>query len=134
MVDHNILKHVAIIMDGNGRWAQSRSHPRVWGHTRGAKIVSDIVEESSDLGIEALTLYTFSVENWSRPEFEISTLFKLLLKFLKLEKKKIIKRQVCFRAMGDLSLFPDEVKKVIDEIQNISKDFKGLKLTLALGY
>ena len=83
-----VPKHVAIIMDGNGRWAQARKHRRVWGHIRGASIVSKIVEKSDDLGVKALTLFAFSTENWSRPKEEISTLFKLLKKFLIKERPR----------------------------------------------
>ena len=78
----NPLNHVAIIMDGNGRWAEERSHVRTWGHIRGSSVVSEIVEEADELGIKALTLYVFSTENWGRPKKEITTLFKLLKKFL----------------------------------------------------
>ena len=81
------LNHVAVIMDGNGRWAQSRSHSRIWGHIRGVKAVSQIVEEADDCGVKALTLYAFSTENWSRPLKEVKTLFSLLKKFLKKEKE-----------------------------------------------
>ena len=84
---NNSLNHVAIIMDGNGRWAQSRSHSRIWGHIRGVKVVSDIVEEADNCGIRALTLYAFSTENWSRPFIEVKTLFTLLKKFLIKEKE-----------------------------------------------
>ena len=85
------FNHVAIIMDGNGRWAQSRSHSRVWGHIRGVRTVSQIIEEADDYGVEALTLYAFSTENWSRPLGEVKTLFSLLKKFLKKEKERINK-------------------------------------------
>src|SRR5690606_20567215 len=83
----NIPRHVAIIMDGNGRWANARAHSRVWGHVRGSRVVSKIVEEADDLGVKALTLYAFSTENWCRPKDEIKTLFSLLKKFLKIERK-----------------------------------------------
>ena len=81
-----IPRHVAIIMDGNGRWASDKLRPRVWGHIRGSRVVSSIVAKASELGISALTLYAFSTENWSRPTEEIQVLFKLLKKFLKLEQ------------------------------------------------
>ena len=78
------IKHVAIIMDGNGRWANQRFRPRIWGHVRGSAVVSEIVQSADELGIKALTLYAFSTENWSRPLEEVSTLFKLLKKFEKI--------------------------------------------------
>ncbi len=121
-------------MDGNGRWAKERRHLRMWGHVRGAKVVSNIIEEAVNLKIKALTLYTFSTENWSRPEQEITTLFKLLKKFLLLEKNKILKQNVRFRVMGDYSDFPTEVLDVIEDITIASEHNTGLKMTLALGY
>ena len=85
------IKHVAIIMDGNGRWAKMRSHPRVWGHIRGSGVVADIIEEADASGISALTMYAFSTENWSRPQTEVRVLFNLLYKFLKRERDRILK-------------------------------------------
>ena len=76
------IKHVAVIMDGNGRWAKGRCRPRIWGHVRGSSVVSEIVEEADELGLKALTLYAFSTENWSRPPMEVMTLFNLLKKFI----------------------------------------------------
>ena len=76
------IKHVAIIMDGNGRWAKQRLRPRIWGHVRGSSVVSDIVQAADDNGIKSLTLYAFSTENWNRPKDEVFSLFKLLKKFL----------------------------------------------------
>jgi undecaprenyl diphosphate synthase len=128
------IKHVAIIMDGNGRWAEGRSRQRVWGHVRGSSIVSDIVEEADDRGIEALTLYAFSTENWSRPLQEINTLFSLLKKFLLKEKKRIIDNNIRFKVMGKLDGLPEETKKIIKDLENETKDLNGLKLTFAFGY
>lgn len=128
------LNHIAIIMDGNGRWAKSRFHPRVWGHIRGASIVSDIVEEADHLGIKALTLYAFSTENFSRPLDEVKTLFKLLKKFLKKERSRILKNKICFKVIGDISSLPTETKDLILNLENETKDFSGLKLSFAFGY
>lgn len=130
---HNI-KHVAIIMDGNGRWARERFHPRVWGHVRGSGVVSHIVEEADRLEIEALTLYAFSSENWSRPTGEVSVLFNLLHKFLKREYSRIIKNNIHFRIMGDISGLPEQTKKLISELENETRIASGLKLTFAFGY
>lgn len=121
-------------MDGNGRWAQRRSHSRVWGHIRGAGIVSDIIEESGDLGVEALTLYSFSTENWSRPFSEVNTLFKLLRKFLLKERSRLIKKRIRFRTIGDVSHLPEETQRLIFDLEDATKDLEGLKLTLAFGY
>lgn len=130
----NQFKHVAIIMDGNGRWAEARSHARVWGHIRGSRIVSEIVEEADDLGVESLTLYAFSTENWSRPLLEVKTLFLLLKKFIKKEKKRIISNNIRFKVMGDISPLPDETKSLIYELETLTKNAKGLKLNFAFGY
>lgn len=128
------LKHVAIIMDGNGRWANERARPRMWGHVRGSAIVSEIVEKADSLGIKALTLYAFSTENWSRPATEVRVLFKLLYKFLLKERDRILKNRIRFRVMGDITHLPIETKNLIFSLENETKDFHGLKLTFAFGY
>lgn len=132
-LQHNI-KHVAIIMDGNGRWAQMRSHPRVWGHVRGSGVVSEIVEEADNLGVEALTMYAFSSENWSRPQAEVRVLFNLLYKFLGRERERIIKNNIRFRIMGDISNLPEQTKKLIHQLEHETAENQGLKLTFAFGY
>lgn len=128
------LKHIAIIMDGNGRWAQCRSHERIWGHIRGSRIVSNIVEEADDLGVKSLTLYAFSTENWSRPVGEVTVLFKLLKKFLIKERNRILKNDIQFKVMGDTSKLPEKTKELIANLENDSKDNNGLNLTFAFGY
>lgn len=130
----NSINHVAIIMDGNGRWAEKRLHKRVWGHVRGASIVSDIVEEADELNIGALTLYAFSSENWSRPSSEVEVLFLLLKKFIIKERNRIIKNLICFKVMGNISGLPESTKKLIYELEEETKDLGGLKLTFAFGY
>ena len=97
-------KHIAIIMDGNGRWAQRRHHPRVFGHIRGASRISKIVREADRLGVRALTLYAFSTENWTRPEDEKSTLWKLLIKFLKREEAGLARHNVRLRVIDRKSV------------------------------
>ncbi len=114
--NHNI-KHVAIIMDGNGRWAKQRSHPRVWGHVRGSSVVSDIVQEADHLGVKALTMYAFSSENWSRPQTEVRVLFNLLYKFLKKERVRILKNNIRFRIMGDISNLPEQTRNLIAQLE-----------------
>ena len=130
----NPPKHVAVIMDGNGRWAQRRSHPRVWGHVRGSFKVSEIIQAADDFGVKALTLYSFSTENWGRPKGEISILFKLLHKFLNKEKKRIIKNKIRFKVMGDLVGLPKETVELVSDLEKISEHHQGLKLTIAFGY
>lgn len=134
MADQHRPDHVAIIMDGNGRWAKNRGHLRMWGHIRGARVVSKVMEEAVNLNVKALTLYTFSTENWSRPQEEISTLFKILKKFLLIERRRIMANNVRFRVMGEYKDFPQDVLNVVNEIVRESKDNTGLKMTLALGY
>ena len=128
------LNHVAIIMDGNGRWAKSRGHIRVWGHVRGSKIVSDIVEEAESLEVKHLTLFTFSTENWSRPVHEIKILFRLLKKFLQKEKKRILKNRIKFKVIGDISQLPLPTKELIWEMEELTRDMKGLNLTFCFNY
>jgi undecaprenyl diphosphate synthase len=128
------VKHIAVIMDGNGRWATMRSHPRVWGHVRGSGVVADIVEAADDCGISALTMYAFSSENWCRPQAEVRVLFNLLYKFLKRERDRIMKNNIRFRIMGDLSNLPLQTKMLIAQLENESQFNTGLKLTFAFGY
>ena len=128
------LKHIAIIMDGNGRWAKKRQHSRSWGHVRGCKTITNIIQAASDVNINALTLYSFSTENWSRPLIEIQTLFSLLKKFLKKEKKRIIKNNICFKIIGDISKLPQTTIELISSLQMETESNKGLQLTFAFGY
>ncbi|MBT3981587.1 MAG: di-trans,poly-cis-decaprenylcistransferase [Bacteriovoracaceae bacterium] len=127
-------RHVAIIMDGNGRWAQGRLRPRVWGHTRGSFRVPDIVEEAENLGIECLTLFAFSTENWNRPGFEVRTLFKLLKKFVIRERERITKNGIQFRIIGSITNLPEDTKSLISGLINDTKSNTGLKLTFAFNY
>lgn len=128
------INHVAIIMDGNGRWAKQRLRPRVWGHIRGANIVRDIVEASHDLNLKALTLYAFSTENWSRPDSEVSTLFKLLKKFLARERKSILKNNIQFKIIGEISNLPKSTQEEILSLEKDSSKNTGLKLSFAFSY
>ncbi len=128
------LRHIAIIMDGNGRWAQGRSHSRVFGHIRGARIVSSIVQEAIDMDILELTLFAFSTENWSRPLSEIKVLFSLLKKFILNERARIIKNRIRFKVIGDISRLPEETKKIIFDLEKTTESFSKLKLTFAFGY
>ncbi|MBP9681586.1 MAG: di-trans,poly-cis-decaprenylcistransferase [Bacteriovorax sp.] len=131
---HYPIKHVAIIMDGNGRWAKMRSHPRVWGHVRGSGVVAKIVEEADNLGVQALTMYAFSSENWCRPQTEVRVLFNLLHKFLKRERERILKNNIRFKIMGDISNLPTSTQQLIFQLETESQENSGLKLTFAFGY
>jgi undecaprenyl diphosphate synthase len=128
------IKHVAIIMDGNGRWAKKRFRPRIWGHVRGSAVVSDIVRSADDLGLKALTMYAFSTENWSRPLEEVSTLFKLLKKFLIKEKVRILANNIQFKVIGEIQSLPLETVSLIREMEDLTKNATGLKLTFAFNY
>lgn len=128
------IKHVAIIMDGNGRWANKRLRPRIWGHVRGSGVVSDIVKAADDLGLKALTMYAFSTENWSRPLEEVSTLFLLLKKFLIKEKNRILLNNIKFKVIGEVQNLPIETVKLIQEMESLTMNATGLNLTFAFNY
>lgn len=126
--------HIAIIMDGNGRWAQKRGLPRIAGHREGVESVRDIVEACGQLGVQFLTLYAFSTENWKRPEEEVSLLMRLLLKALRDEADRLHKNNVRLRAVGDVSRLPREVGNELRDGIEKTKDNTGLTLVLALSY
>ena len=128
------LKHIGIIMDGNGRWAQARRHSRAFGHVRGIKAVRRTIEKSVEIGLEYLSLFTLSNENWQRPQTEVSVLMKILRKFLKSEIKFLVKNNIRLTSVGDLSRFPEDIQKLINEVKLITKDNTGLVLCLALSY
>jgi undecaprenyl diphosphate synthase len=128
------IKHVAIIMDGNGRWAKKRFRPRIWGHVRGSGVVSNIVQAADDVGIKALTLYAFSTENWSRPVEEVSLLFKLLKKFLLKERARLLKNNVHFKVIGEIQGLPEDTVALIKETEAMTSKNTGLKLTFAFSY
>lgn len=129
-----IPKHIAIIMDGNGRWAKERDLKRTTGHEEGAKRVRDITAHCSNIGIKYLTLYAFSTENWSRPKLEVEFLMKLLERWLKNELNSYLENRTKFKAIGDLSKFSKSLQKTIKETEE--KTSKGDRLTqvLALNY
>lgn len=129
-----IPRHIAIIMDGNGRWAKERGMPRISGHSEGVERVRDTVRACAQLGVQYLTLYTFSTENWKRPKDEVSFLMRLLLKALKDETDELQTNNVRIRTIGDLSSLPQEVQaELLDSIEKTRKN-TGLTLILALSY
>lgn len=130
----NIPNHVAIIMDGNGRWAKERGKSRSFGHKEGIVSVKDTVKASGEIGIKYLTLYTFSSENWLRPKTEVFTLLKLLVHSLRKETNELNENNVKLRVIGDLDSFPSIVKKELKESIEKLKDNTGLTLVLALSY
>ncbi len=134
-VDRSQLpRHIAIIMDGNGRWAQSRGLPRIRGHEEGAKSVRKIVTRCARLGIEVLTLYSFSHENWNRPKEEVHFLMELYSQYLISERSEIVDNNVQFVHLGSREGLPDNVLEQMDITKDASKENTGLKLCLALNY
>lgn len=129
-----IPKHVAIIMDGNGRWAKKRGLPRAIGHRAGVETIRDIVKASSNIGIKYITLYAFSTENWKRPKDEVNSLMSLLIEFLKKEIKELHESNVVVRAIGDISKLPDKCIEELNRAYELTKNNKGLCLILALNY
>ena len=130
----DIPRHIAIIMDGNGRWAKKRGFPRIAGHHEGVNSVRDIVEACGQLGVKYLTLYAFSTENWKRPKEEISFLMRLLLKALRDEKDRLHQNEVKLKAIGDIAALPQDVQdELLDGIEKM-KENQGLTLILALSY
>ena len=127
-------KHVAIIMDGNGRWAEKRGLSRIEGHKRGVERVDEIVEEASRIGIKYLTLFAFSTENWKRPEYEVSFLMDLLKLYLETKKEKMLKNNIRFNVMGRIDGLPADVREKIEEVLEATRGCDGLVLTLALNY
>jgi undecaprenyl diphosphate synthase len=127
-------KHVAIIMDGNGRWAKKRALNRIRGHEEGAESVREIVRTSREMGISWLTLYAFSEENWKRPKHEIQALMRLLKRFLKSELNEMLENGIRFQAIGRRSKLPEDVQKRLSETANKTSKNKDMVLTLALSY
>ena len=134
ILDGHIPEHIAIIMDGNGRWAKERSLPRVAGHKEGVNSVREITRACGEIGVKHLTLYTFSTENWRRPKAEVSALMTLLLKTISVEVRELHKNNVRFTAIGDLKKLPRSTQKGIFDGIEITKNNTGLNLCLALNY
>ncbi len=130
----NMPKHVAIIMDGNGRWAKKRLLPRSAGHIAGAEKIRDIVEECIELNISHLTIYAFSKENWKRPKKEVDMLMQLLIKYLKKETKSLDENGVKINILGDLEELPEMVKDEVKRSTDKTKDNKKLTFNIAINY
>lgn len=128
------IKHVAIIMDGNGRWAQLRGKPRAYGHIKGTRAAKNIITHASKLGLAHLTLYAFSTENWYRPQEEVSILMKLLEKYLIRETDNLVKENIQFHTIGDLTKVPASAKKLIADAKLKTAHCSGLKVTFAISY
>jgi undecaprenyl diphosphate synthase len=135
MIKHkSIPKHIAIIMDGNGRWAKEKNLNRTAGHEQGAVIVKNITEHCAKIGIKYLSLYAFSTENWNRPKLEVEFLMKLLQRYLKNQRQTYIKHNIKFKAIGDISKFSTSLQNTIKEIENITSSHTTMTQILALNY
>ena len=129
-----IPNHVAIILDGNGRWAKAKGMPRNYGHVQGAKTVEVICEEAYKMGIQYLTVYAFSTENWNRPQDEVDALMKLLRNYMKTCLKTAEKNRMCVRVIGDKSRLDEDIRTRIAELEEATKDNDGLHFQIALNY
>ena len=132
--DQRLPKHIAIIMDGNGRWAKQKGKLRVFGHENGVRTVRSTVESCVKIGLEYLTLYTFSTENWNRPKFEVDTLMRLLVSSLKKELKTFNKNNVRLNTIGDIKSLPTRAYNELVEVMEKTEGNTGMTLTLALSY
>ncbi|MEJ5264564.1 MAG: isoprenyl transferase [Bacteroidales bacterium] len=134
-IDRNKLpQHVAVIMDGNGRWAKKKGNQRIFGHQNGVKAVRETVEAAAELGIKFLTLYAFSTENWKRPQNEVNALMHLLISTLNTEIKTLQDNNVRLLAIGDLDSLPENVHKQLNNTIELTASNTGLSLVLALSY
>ena len=129
-----IPTHVAIILDGNGRWAKKRGLPRNFGHLKGCDNVEPVCKAAFNLGIKYVTMYAFSTENWKRPQGEVDELMKLLAKYMKDAMKLSVKNNMRVRIIGDKTGLSDELNKLITELEELSGDFTGLQLQIAVNY
>ncbi len=127
-------RHIAIIMDGNGRWALERGEPRFAGHVRGTQVVRDIVDEACHLGLGQLTLYCFSIENWKRPAAEVAMLMEILKAYLLSERERIVRENIQFHIIGRRDGIEDHVQKEMDTNIELSRNNTGLRLCLAINY
>jgi len=130
----NVPNHIAIIMDGNGRWAKKRSLPRIVGHEYGVKTVREVTEAAAQLGIKYLTLYTFSTENWNRPALEVAGLMSLLVRTLRKELRVLLEKDIKLKTIGDIDSLPKDVAKELKEAIEATKNNTRMTLVLALNY
>jgi len=130
----NLPRHVAVIMDGNGRWAKKRLMNRIKGHEKGSETVRTVVRTSREVGISVLTLYAFSTENWQRPKAEVAALMMLLDRFLKSERKEMMDNDIRLNTIGQIDRLPGFVRKVLEEIMQVTGQNRSMTLNLALSY
>ena len=130
----NLPKHVAIIMDGNGRWGIKKKNSRNYGHKKGIETVEKIIEAAIEKKLKYLTLFVFSTENWKRPPKEINYLFKLLNFYIEKELKNLLKKKIKIKVIGDIKVFPRNLKKNIKKIEKLSQNNKAIQINMALNY
>lgn len=134
-IDTNKLpSHIAVIMDGNGRWAKGKGKFRIFGHQNGVKAVRDVTEAAAELGVKYMTLYAFSTENWNRPKLEINALMELLVSTIRKETKTLMENNIKLQAIGDINSLPTKCKKELEEAIAETKNNKHMTLVLALSY
>lgn len=133
-MEMKVPNHVAIILDGNGRWAKAKGLPRTAGHIQGAKTVEAICEDAYNMGINYLTVYAFSTENWNRPEKEVETLMKLLRDYMKNSLKRAQKNNMCVRVLGDKSRLAEDIQTSINALEDATKNNTGLHFQIAINY
>jgi undecaprenyl diphosphate synthase len=135
ILSDKLPKHIGIIMDGNGRWAQMRGLSRIEGHRQGARRTRDIINSAISVGIDVLTLYAFSIENWNRPKMEVETLMGLLKRYLMVEVEELIRQKsIVFRVIGDRSRLPEKIVELIEDLETRTKNNSGLTLVPAVSY
>jgi undecaprenyl diphosphate synthase len=134
LIKEKLPRHVAIIMDGNGRWAKRRALARIRGHQKGMEAVKEVVKSCRELGIQALTLYAFSQENWKRPKTEIKGLMRLLKTFIRSELAALKKNNIQVKSIGHLERLPEDVQTVVQDAIAVTKDNSGMVLNVALSY
>jgi undecaprenyl diphosphate synthase len=127
-------RHIAVIMDGNGRWARLKGKTRIEGHMAGVEAVRDIVESCTQLGINYLTLFTFSKENWNRPEKEVSALMQLLVMVIGKETRKLHENNICLNVIGEINLLPEKVRTTLEKTMKLTRNNSKLILNIALSY
>lgn len=128
------IEHLAIIMDGNGRWAKQKQRPRAYGHVQGVRVAKKIITAAREIGIPHLTLYAFSAENWKRPQQEVLILMSLLQKYIKRERKNLLKNNIKFQVIGQIERLPKEIVHQLQDVMNESANNTGMVLTMALSY
>lgn len=133
-MDIKIPQHIAIIMDGNGRWAKAKHRPRTYGHAKGARVLEQILEDADDLGVKYLTVYAFSTENWARPYEEISVIMNLFRKYLTDSVEKCMKNNVRCRVIGDKTRLDPDIREAVKNLEETTKNNTGITFLIAINY